>query len=114
MNKNISAIVLGMLALVGSPCRADVELTEAQAKEAAISKPMPEYPAMARQLKVTGKVQLQVVIGSSGAVEDVRIVSGNPVLTRPCAKVVQEWRFTAFKQEGKPARATAPLTFEFR
>ena len=94
--------------------RADVRLTEAEAKESASVKPLPEYPVAARQLKVTGKVELEVTIGSEGAVEDVKVVSGNPILARPCAKVVGTWKFRPVRQEGKPARATAPLTFEFR
>ena len=108
---------VGLLALLASlpgPVRADVKLTEAEAKQAATVKPLPEYPPTARQLKVTGKVELEVVIDPAGKVEDVKIVSGSPVLTRPCAKTVSGWQFKPILQDGKPARATAPLTFEFR
>ncbi|MCL5742828.1 MAG: energy transducer TonB [Acidobacteria bacterium] len=103
-----------LLAMGAFPCRADIKLTEVQAKAAATQKPLPEYPAMARQLKVTGKVELEVVIAPNGSVEDVKIVSGNPILTRCCAKVVHGWSFTPVLENGKPARATAPLSFEFR
>jgi len=92
----------------------ELHVTEADAKGAAISKQMPEYPPMARQLKVTGKVELEVVIAADGSVEDVRISSGNSMLTRPCAKAVHDWRFKPFLQDGKPVRAVAPLTFEFK
>jgi len=53
--------------------------------------------------------ELDVVIAVDGKVEDVKVVSGNPALTRPCAKVVSSWKFRPMK-----SRATAPLTFEFR
>ena len=89
--------------------RADVRLTEAEAKAHATVKPLPEYPPAARQLKVTGKVELEVIISPEGNVEDVKVVSGNPALSRPCARVVAEWKFKPMK-----SRATAPLTFEFR
>jgi TonB family protein len=102
------------LAIAPPVCRADLRVTEADAKQAATSKAMPEYPAMARQLKVVGKVELELVIGVDGGVEEVKIASGNPILTRPCAKAVHDWRFKPFSQDGKPARAVAPLTFEFK
>jgi protein TonB len=103
--------VLTAVLILSAPglVRADLRLTEAEAKEAASVKTLPEYPPMARQLKVTGKVELEVIITPEGKVEEVKIVSGNPVLTRPCAKVVSEWKFKPMR-----ARATAPLTFEFK
>ena len=108
-----SATLLALAAAL-PVCRADVRVAEADAKQAATSKPMPEYPATARQLKITGVVQVEVVIGADGGVEDVKISSGNPVLTKACAKAVHDWRFKPFLQDGKPTRAVAPLTFEFK
>ncbi len=102
------------LACVGPVRGQDLVLSEAQAKAAAVARPLPEYPAMARQLSITGKVELQVSIGLDGKVEEVKILTGNPVLTKPCAKTVAEWKFRPFQREGKSVRATAPLSFEFR
>src|SRR4051794_8957987 len=98
MRRFVAAIVL-----LWAPCalRADVRLTEAEAKDAATVKPIPEYPMPARQLKVTGKVEIEVTIGVEGGVEEVKVVSGNPILARPCAKVVGEWKFRPIRREGK-------------
>ena len=109
-----TAVAAALLLFVPAAARADLRLTEAEAKEAATVKPLPDYPQTARQLKVTGKVELEVTISAEGKVDEVKIVSGNPVLTRPCAKVVNDWKFKPIRQEGKPARAVAPLTFEFK
>src|SRR5689334_2078593 len=106
-----AAAVAATLLLLPAAGRADLKLTEAQAKEAATVKPLPEYPQAARQLKVTGKVELEITISEEGTVGEVKIVSGNPMLTRPCAKVVADWKFKAPRQDGKPVRAVAPLTF---
>ena len=92
----------------------DLRITEADLKEAAIVKPLPEYPAVARQLKVTGKVELEVHIDDSGQAVDVKIVSGNAMLTRACAKSVSGWKFKPFHKDGKPVAAVGPLTFDFR
>jgi len=93
---------------------ADLHITEAQAKGAATVKPVPEYPTAARQLHITGKVELEIVIDETGKVADVKVSTGNAVLTRPCVKTVTEWRFQPFKNDGVLSRAVAPLTFEFR
>ncbi len=108
------AVAASILFLLAPAAMADMQVTEAAAKEAAVAKTPPEYPAMARQLKITGKVELEVTIATAGTVEDVRIVSGNPVLTKSCAKAVAEWKFRPFLEDGKPARAKAPLSFEFK
>jgi TonB family protein len=57
---------------------------------------------------------LEIVIAADGTVENVNISSGNPLLTRPCAKALHDWRFKPFLQDGKPARAVAPISFEFK
>jgi len=114
MRTSILIVILVALAQLSPVFADDLRVTEADAKAAAVSKAMPEYPPMARQLKVTGKVELEVVIAPDGSVEDVRISSGNSMLTRPCAKAVHDWRFKPFLQDGKPTRAVAPLTFEFK
>ena len=93
----------------------ELRVTDADAKRAAVKRPAPEFPPMARQLKITGKVDLEIVIAPDGTVEDVKILAGNPVLTKPCVTAVREWRFTPFRDEQKqPAKAIASLSFEFR
>ena len=92
----------------------DLRVTEAELKEAATVKPLPEYPMVARQLKITGKVELEVHVDESGQVTDVKIVTGNAVLSRPAAKTVSGWKFKPFQKDGKPVPAVAPLSFEFR
>jgi TonB family protein len=109
--KRLSALELAG----GSIFAADsgLHVTEAEAKRAAIAKPAPEYPMAARQLKVVGKVSLEAVIAEDGHVSEVRIVSGNPILTRPAAEALRKWRFKPFESGGKAAGAVAPITFEF-
>ena len=69
---------------------------------------------MARQLKIEGAVELEAVVGETGAVEEVNIVSGNPILTKPAVEAVRKWKFAPFLQDGKPIRAGAPVTVVFK
>jgi protein TonB len=90
-----------------------LRVSEADAKKAAIERPAPEYPLAARQLKVVGKVNLEVLVGVDGTVTDVRILSGSPILTRPAAQALKKWRFRPFLSDGKPSAALVAMSFEF-
>jgi TonB family protein len=89
-------------------------VTQEEALKAATSKPQPDYPPMARQLRLQGKVELEVSITSTGAVDNVKILTGNPALTGQAANTLKRWRFDPFLSDGKPARAVAVLAFSFK
>src|SRR4051812_28193373 len=96
---------LGVAALFAVPAMAELKVPEVEAKHAAIEKPTPELSAVARQLKVSGHVELTVTIDELGSVSEVKIVNGSPVLTAACVTAVKKWKFKPFSQDGKPAAA---------
>jgi periplasmic protein TonB len=85
----------------------------AAAMGAAVHKPPPEYSNIARQLKIEGRVELDVIIDEKGGVEKVTAVSGNPVLTRLAEDALRKWKFTPFLVAGKASRVVAQLSFTF-
>lgn len=111
----IRKAVAGCILAVSLAAAADPQLriAEPEAKKAAIEKPAPAYPLTARQLKITGDVHLEAIVAADGTVEDVRILTGNAVLTKPAVEAVRKWRFQPFEAAGKPARAIVSLSFEF-
>jgi protein TonB len=100
-----------------SPLRAEDEpmkVSRADAMSAATTKPSPSYPAIAKQLKVEGEVQVQVLIGEEGKVEGATPVAGNPILTKAALDTVKDWKFTPFKNNGKSVKAQTVLSFMFK
>jgi len=93
---------------------ASKKVSKAEGLSNATSKVQPDYPAMAKQLKIEGQVELEAVVTESGAVEKVNIVSGNPVLTRPAADAVKKWKFAPFTSDGKPTKALVPVGMNFK
>lgn len=91
-----------------------LRVTQEEAFKAAVAKPQPDYPPMARQLKLQGRVELEISISPSGAVGDVKILTGNPALTGAASSAVKRWRFEPFTAEGKAVRAIAVLSFTFK
>lgn len=53
----------------------------------------PEYPNLARQMNITGAVQLQVTVNAEGSVKDVRVLGGHPLLAQAAVDAVRLWKF---------------------
>jgi protein TonB len=98
---------------VGGIAQSVKKLSRSEAVSAVVSKVQPDYPPMARQLKIQGAVEVEATLSENGQVESVTIVSGNPVLTKPVVEAVKKWKFTPQTQDGKPVRAIAPVTVNF-
>ena len=90
------------------------KVTKTEGLNAATTKVQPDYPAMARQLKIEGAVELEAVVSETGVVEKVNILSGNPVLTRPAADAVKKWKFSPFTADGKTVKALVPVGLNFK
>ena len=88
--------------------------SRAEGESAAVTKVQPEYPPIAKQLKIQGEVELEAVVNENGAVEKVNILSGNPVLTRPAMDALKKWKFKPFVSDGKAVTTTVPVTFVFK
>jgi TonB family protein len=51
------------------------------------------YPPLARQTRITGIVKLHVVVAKTGAIAEVSILSGHPILIGPVESSVRSWKF---------------------
>jgi TonB family protein len=53
----------------------------------------PHYPAEARDNKIQGAVRLHVVLSTTGTVQQLDIVSGDPILAKAAADAVRQWEY---------------------
>jgi protein TonB len=107
----VSLALLGVVAWAqDSPKR----VTRAEAMGAAVTKAPPDYPAIAKQLKLQGAVELEVSVSENGEVTKVEIVKGNPILTLAAAQAVKHWKFKPFMEDGKAVAVLAPIEVEFK
>jgi protein TonB len=93
---------------------AEVRVGTDDAMKAATKKPAPEYPPITKQLRLVGRVEVDVTIDADGNVESVKIISGNAMLTPSVVTAVKKWKFTPFKQGDAPTKAVAALDFNFK
>ena len=108
-----AALVLGLLAAAHAEDKT-VTLNEKDLRAAATQKVEPEYPAVARQIRVTGNVELEIVVDENGGVEKANILRGNTLLTGPSLQAIRKWKFKPFGTGSEPAKATGPITFSFQ
>ncbi len=73
-----------------------------------------ETPMIAKQMKLSGSVEVGVTVDEGGAVEKADVVRGNPILGKAAADAVKKWKFKPYKQGDAPIKVEAVLTFEFK
>ena len=109
-------ILTGSIPLLFVMClgAADVKrVSQEEAMRAIASKTKPEYSAMARQLRLTGSVGVEVVIAEDGKVETVTVVNGNPILAKMATDSLKQWTFTPFKADGKAIKVVSQFVLTF-
>ena len=79
-----------------------------------ISKPLPEYTALARDNNISGIVQLKIVFKSDGSIGDIGVVSGLPDgLTEKAIAAARKIAFVPASENGKPISVTKTVEFVF-
>jgi protein TonB len=73
----------------------------------------PEYPMLARQMKVQGSVILQALIGRDGMIQDLRVLSGPPILASAAQEAVRQWHFKPHYVGAQPVETRASITVNF-
>lgn len=80
---------LGVLVLAAPSARAFSD----PVRRTLLQRSNPEYPAMAKQLRIQGAVVLQIVIDPDGRVSDARLASGSDVLADAAKTAVKKWKY---------------------
>lgn len=73
----------------------------------------PEYPELAKRARVSGLVIMQVIVNEGGAVEEVKIVRGHPLLNDAALRAVRQWRYSPYLLNGEPIPVSATVTVKF-
>jgi len=78
-----------------------------------LSKVVPEYPALAKQGRIQGTVELQAVIGKDGTVQDLKVVSGHPLLAQAALDAVRNWVYRPTLLNGDPVEVMTTIDLNF-
>ncbi len=78
-----------------------------------VHKVQPIYPPEARRMHVQGSVVIDAKVTTSGQVEELKLVSGDPLLASAAMDAVRKWRYTPYLLNGKPIAKEARITISF-
>lgn len=78
-----------------------------------LHKVMPQYPPLARQARIQGKVVLQAVISKDGTIQNLQVVSGHPMLTAAAINAVKQWKYKPYVLNGQPVEVETNITVDF-
>jgi TonB family protein len=73
----------------------------------------PNYPLLARQMKVQGSVILQALIGKDGIIQNLRVVSGPHILASAAQDAVRQWHFKPHLEGAEAVETEAKITVNF-
>jgi protein TonB len=99
--------VLGGTAVVAPKALAQDSTTDSAKRKVRV-RVTPEYPDLAKQMNVNGKVKIEARIAPDGHVADTRVVGGSPLLVNAALDALKKWRF-----EPGPKETTEVVEFTF-
>jgi len=78
-----------------------------------LKKTVPVYPALAKAARVQGTVVLQGTISKEGTVENLRVISGSPMLTQAAIDAVEQWVYRPYLLMGEPVEVETQINVIF-
>jgi len=96
---------------VATPQR--VRVSQGVSEGLLIHKVQPSYPPLARQARIAGTVVLQAAIGKDGSIQNLRLVSGHPMLAPAAIEAVKQWKYRPYFLNGEPVEVDTQITVNF-
>jgi TonB family protein len=79
-----------------------------------IRKVNPIYPAEARIQRLAGLVALDATVAEDGSIDNIKIISGPPLLASAATAAVKQWRYSPSTLDGKPIEVQKRITIVFK
>lgn len=110
MTRTLVSVLLFLLltGIYGSSLAGTDAPAEHHSNRKIIKKVLPEYPQLARQLKIKGMVKLLVTVEPSGKVKSAKALGGSPAFVDAAMNVIDKWKF-----EPAPQPTVEPVEIKF-
>ena len=76
-------------------CRAQ----ETEGNRQVVTRVNPQYPSLARGMKLQGSVKVEAVVAPDGSAKTVAIMGGHPLLAQAAHDAVQKWKWVPAPKE---------------
>jgi len=78
-----------------------------------ITRVEPKYPELAKRARIQGIVLLQVTVGETGDVTEIKVIRGHPLLNDGAVSAVRQWKYSPTLLNGEPVPVIATVTVNF-
>jgi protein TonB len=78
-----------------------------------VNRVLPVYPLMAREMHISGRVQLQATISREGTIENLRVVDGPALLQQAAIDAVKQWRYRPYLLNREPVEVETTINVDF-
>ena len=79
-----------------------------------IHKVPPVYPLEAIEEEITGRVLVEAVISVEGLIQEVKVLSGDPLLAESAVEAVRQWRYRPTTLNGSPVEVITRVEVFFK
>lgn len=78
-----------------------------------VRQPKPMYPPLAKQARIQGTVRFTAIIGKDGAIQNLQLVSGHPLLVPSATEAVKQWVYQPTLLNGEPVEVITQIDVNF-
>ena len=72
-----------------------------------------KYPDDAKKSHISGQVVLSVTIGTDGRLQNIHVISGQPMLVDAAIDCVRQWEYKPYLLNGKPVEVETQIVLNF-
>ena len=98
---------------VGAATNSIARLSPETAHALLVKEVVPSYPELARKARIQGEVVLAAEISKTGSVENLKAMSGHPMLIPAAIDAVKQWRYRPYVLNGEPIAVQTQITVHF-
>ena len=101
------------LAPPGAPAAAKIRVGRNVQQAKLLSQVRPVYPPEAKAAGIEGLVRLEATLGKDGKVENLQVLSGDPVLAAAALDAVRQWQYQTTLLNGDPVEVVTEIDVNF-
>jgi periplasmic protein TonB len=96
------------------PVLQQVNISQGVSQGLLIKRVQPVYPKTALLMKIEGVVELMATVSQSGDITAVKVLKGDPQLTKAASDAVKQWKYKPYLLNGEPVEITTQVTVNFK
>lgn len=110
----LSGIMSTTAATLPKPAPQKIKVSQGVSQGLLVRSVPPVYPALARQMRLQGDVELFATIGKDGSITEVKALSGDSVLSRAAIEAVKQWKYKPYYLDDQPVAIQTQITVKFK